>query len=265
MDLKKYIAELKRRNIFKSAIAYLVVAWIIAEVASVVLPTFNAPPYLMRALLLILIIGFPVNLIFSWIYDFTSEGIRKTENINEKSKKSNIKGSRLNIVIIVSLSIAVIVLLFNQFKNNSRKNTDNPTEIVEKLSGNNLIAVLPFLNTKSDESTDYLGFAMADQIIGSLIYLNNITVRPSSSVRKFENQTIDPVLVGKELNVDYILIGNYLKEGNIIRLNIELINLKTNKIVWREPVQVNFQSAFELQDIVSEKVVNELDIQQRTD
>ncbi|MDX2444834.1 MAG: hypothetical protein QNK30_13640 [Bacteroidales bacterium] len=261
MDLKKYIAELKRRNIFKSAIAYLVVAWIIAEVASVVLPTFNAPPYLMRALLLILIIGFPVNLIFSWIYDFTSEGIRKTENINEKSKKSNIKGSRLNIVIIVSLSIAVIVLLFNQFKNNSRKNTDNPTEIVEKLSGNNLIAVLPFLNTKSDESTDYLGFAMADQIIGSLIYLNNITVRPSSSVRKFENQTIDPVLVGKELNVDYILIGNYLKEGNIIRLNIELINLKTNKIVWREPVQVNFQSAFELQDIVSEKVVNELDIQ----
>jgi len=84
MDLKKYIAELKRRNIFKSAIAYLVVAWIIAEVASVVLPTFNAPPYIMRALLLILIIGFPVNLIFSWIYDLTSEGIRKTENINEK-------------------------------------------------------------------------------------------------------------------------------------------------------------------------------------
>ena len=77
---------------------------------------------------------------------------------------------------------------------------------------------------------------MADQIIGSLVYLNNITVRPSSSVRKFQNQTIDPTVVGEDLNVDYILVGNYLKEENIIRLNIELINLKNNQIIWREAV-----------------------------
>ena len=261
MNLRNYISELKRRRVFKAGIAYLIVAWVIAEVASVVLPTFNAPSYFMKTLLFILIIGFPINLIISWIYDITPEGIKKTEDIDHKTQKSIQKNSRLNKIIIIFLCIAVVGLLFNQFRNPSKNSTTNPELTIENIASNNLIAVLPFRNTKPDVNTDYLGFAIADQIIGSLVYLNSITVRPSSSVRKFENQTIDPVIVGKDLNVDYILAGNYLKEGNVIRLNIELINLKANKIIWREPVEVNFQSAFELQDIVSKKVVKGLDIQ----
>ena len=261
MNLKKYIAELKRRNVFKSGITYLIVAWLIAQIASIVLPAFEAPPYYMKILLFILSIGFPFNLVFSWIYDITPEGIKKTDRIEQESEKSVLKNSRLNKVIIASLSITVLVLLYNQINNNLENNKVNPAVISENVSGNNLLAVLPFLNTKSDVTTDYLGFAIADQIIGSLVYLNNITVRPSSSVRKFQNQTIDPTVVGEDLNVDYILVGNYLKEENIIRLNIELINLKNNQIIWREAVEVSFQSAFELQDIVSKKVVTGLNVQ----
>ena len=261
MNLKKYIGELKRRNVFKAGIAYLIVAWLIAQIASIVLPAFEAPPYFMKTLLFILSIGFPFNLVFAWIYDITPEGIKKTDRIEQKSEKLIIKNNRLNRVIIASLSIAVVVLLYNQIINNPKNNIVNPAVISENTSANNLLAVLPFLNTKSDVTTDYLGFAMADQIIGSLVYLNNITVRPSSSVRKFQNQTIDPTVVGEDLNVDYILVGNYLKEKNIIRLNIELINLKNNQIIWREDVDVSFQSAFELQDIVSKKVVTGLNVQ----
>lgn len=261
MSFNKYISELKRRHVFKSAIAYLIVAWLIVQVASIVLPAFEAPPWVMKSLLFVVSIGFPVNIIVAWIYDITPEGIKKTKNIDLKSQKSVIKNSRLNKVIIISLSIAVIVLLYNQFSNNVESTISDQAIATEKPMASNLIAVLPFLNTKADVETDYLGFAIADQIIGSLVYLNHITVRPSSSVRKFENQTIDPTAVGKDLNVDYVLVGNYLKENDLIRLNIELINLKTNKIVWREPVEVNYESAFQLQDIVSKKVVKGLDIQ----
>lgn len=261
MNLKKYIGELKRRNVFKSGIAYLIVAWLIAQIASIVLPVFEAPPYFMKTLLFILSIGFPFNLVFAWIYDITPEGIKKTVRIEQKSEKLVRKNNRLNNIIIASLSIAVVVLLYNQINNNLKNNKVNPAVISENASVNNLLAVLPFLNIKSDVTTDYLGFAMADQIIGSLVYLNNITVRPSSSIRKFQNQTIDPTVVGEDLNVDYILVGNYLKEGNIIRLNIELINLKNNQIIWREAVEVSFQSAFQLQDIVSKKVVTGLNVQ----
>ena len=261
MDLKKYIGELKRRSVFKSGIAYLIVAWLIAQIASIVLPTFEAPPFVMKTLLLILTIGFPINLVFAWIYDITPEGIKKTDRIEQQSEKLVLKNNRLNKVIIASLSIAVVALLYNQINNNLKNNKVNAEVISEKESVNNLLAVLPFLNTKSDVTTDYLGFAMVDQIIGSLVYLNNITVRPSTSVRKFQNQTIDPSVVGEDLNVDFILVGNYLKEENVIRLNIELINLNNDEIIWREAIEVSFQSAFELQDIVSKKVVTGLNVQ----
>jgi len=261
MGLKKYISELKRRHVFKSAIAYLVIAWLIAQVASIVLPTFNAPPYFMKGLLFLLALGFPVNLIFAWIYDITPEGITKTKDLEAKTENSALKNRKLNRVIIASLSVAVIVLLFNQFNNKTQSNETVQMAVNETPASNNLIAVLPFLNMKSNPETDYLGFAMADQIIGSLVYLNHITVRPSSSVRQFENTTVNPTDVGKDLNVDYILSGNYLKEKDSIRLTIELIDLKNNKIVWREPVTVNFESAFQLQDIVSKKIVKGLDLQ----
>lgn len=260
MDLKKYIAELERRNVFKSGIAYLVIAWMIVQVASIILPIFNVPDYLMKALVKILIVGFPLWLVFSWVYDITSKGIIKTsKNIDSQPSQIDTKvGQRLNTIIIVSLSIAVILLLFNQFRSKYLYESRNGLND-DKIS--NVIAVLPFLNNKPDPESDYFGFAMADQIIGDLSYLNNITVRPSSSVRKYDKKVIDPNIVKEDLNVDYILTGNYLKEGNLVRLNIELVDLKTNEMIWRsDKMEVDFNNTFELQDIVSEKVVKGLNI-----
>jgi serine/threonine protein kinase/Flp pilus assembly protein TadD len=121
------------------------------------------------------------------------------------------------------------------------------------------IAVLPIANTRPDPESDYLGFALADEIIGDLSYLKNVMVRSSSSVRKYQKQTSDPVAAGNDLNVDYILTGNFLKEANLIRLNVELIEIHRNEMIWRDQIEVDYKSAFELQDIVAERVVRELD------
>ncbi len=123
------------------------------------------------------------------------------------------------------------------------------------------LAVLPFSNTNPDPDTDFLGFALADEIIGDLAYLKSITVRASSSIRKYEKQITDPVTAGNDLQVDYVLTGNYLKQANDMRLNIELINVHSNAMIWREHVEVEYKNAFRLQDMVSEKVVNGLQIQ----
>ena len=267
MNLKKYISELKRRRVIKASLAYLIVAWVIAEVASVVLPTFNAPAYFMKGLLFLLAIGFPINLVFAWIYDITPEGIKKTEDIDHKAQKSIQKNSRINKVIIASLAIVVVLLLINQFWNKAGNKEEKveSSEIMESADADkksiDRIAVLPFSNIRSDPETDYLGFAIADQIIGSLVYFQNITVRPSSSIRKYEKLEIDPKAAGDNLKVDYVLVGNYLKEANIIRLNVELVDVYSNEIIWHEPIQVDFNSAFELQDIVVQKVVEGLNIQ----
>jgi len=123
------------------------------------------------------------------------------------------------------------------------------------------LAVLPFTNIRNDSETDFLGFALADQVIGSLSYLQNILVRPSSSVRRYQDQTLDRQTAGADLKVDIILTGNYLKEANTIRLNLELVDVDANEMIWREPIEVEYENAFALQDIVSEKVISRLKLQ----
>jgi len=133
--------------------------------------------------------------------------------------------------------------------------------IVNKVKEIKKMAVLPFANLVNDPETNFLGFALADQIIGSMAYSKNVQVRSSSSIRKYQGQIIDIQQAGSELKVNYILAGNYLKEGDKIRLNIELVDLEFEKMIWREPIEVKYKNVFELQDIVSQKAVERLKVQ----
>ncbi len=123
------------------------------------------------------------------------------------------------------------------------------------------LAVLPFSNIVNDPQTNFLGFALTDQIIGSMAYSKNVLVRPSSTIRKYQNEIIDIQKTGSELNVNYVLAGNYLKEDDTIRLNIELVDLESEKMIWRESIEIKYKNVFELQDIVAQKVVEGLKVQ----
>lgn len=156
-------------------------------------------------------------------------------------------------LVVMSLILLITFIIVNQFwQQTASSKTDAD---IRK------IAVLPFINTKPNTDTDYLGFAIADQIIGELAYLQNMAVRPSGSIRKYSTQDYDPIIVGNELNVDFILTGNYLSFENKIRLNIELVEIETNTLVWRgKQIEVSYQNAFELQDIVAQRVIEGLKI-----
>ncbi|MCH7774730.1 MAG: protein kinase, partial [Bacteroidetes bacterium] len=123
------------------------------------------------------------------------------------------------------------------------------------------LAVLPFSNLINDVNTNFLGFALADQIIGSMSYSKNVLIRSSSSIRKFQNEVVDLKEAGEELKVDFILAGNYLKEADTIRLNIELVDLESDEMIWRESIEIKYKNVFELQDIVAQKVVEGLKVQ----
>jgi len=120
------------------------------------------------------------------------------------------------------------------------------------------LAVLPFSNLRSDPQTDFLGFALADQVIGHLAYVKTIIVRPSMAVRPFQGQSVDVASAAKTLNVDYLLTGSYLKESDIVRLSLELVDVRSNGILWRESIEESYVNAFKLEDLVSEKVVDGL-------
>ncbi|TNF77806.1 MAG: tetratricopeptide repeat protein [Bacteroidetes bacterium] len=261
MKFKRFISELRRRNVPRAALAYLVVAWMVVQVLDILLSTFETPPFVMQGIVVLLIAGFPLWILFSWIYDITSKGIIKTiswMDSNSKESDPNIK-DRLNKIIIFSLSIAVMLLLYNQFSNTSPFQNQG---LFAHNQFNGTVAVLPLANNKPDQDTDYLGFAIANQIIGDLNYLQNITVRSSGEIRRFAGREIDLTGIREQLNVDYALVGSYLKEDNQIRVNVELVELEEFRMVWRsEDIEVDYSNTFALQDIVSKKVVDGLNIQ----
>jgi TolB-like protein/Tfp pilus assembly protein PilF len=260
--LSQFWQELKRRKVIKVIAMYAATAFIILEVVDIVAPSLGLPGWTLNLVIILLGIGFPITIILSWIFDVTPEGLMKTE-IPKAEEKKNISRQRnrkiisANNIVIIILFVTVCILLYPKIFN--QQLTDDIGS--EPGISNILIAVLPFSNTKSDPETDYLGFAIADQIIGNLVYMNNLTVRSSGSVRKYDKQVIDPTAAGDSLKVDYVLIGNYLKEANMVRLNFELIKVNTDELIWREHIEVDFNSTFELQDIVSQNVIEGLNIQ----
>lgn len=142
--------------------------------------------------------------------------------------------------------------------NISQKLTASEIETNEKIQ--KLIAVLPFANTKPDDNADYLSFALANQIISDLTYLEKYSTRPAGSIRKYVGQIIDPIAVGEELKVDFVISGNYLLENDTIRLAVEMIEVKSSQLIWRETMQVNYSDTFSLQDMVAQKVAKGLDV-----
>ena len=138
MSYQKYISELKRRNVIKSGIAYLVVAWVLLQVFSILLPLFEAPLWVLKTITLIMAVGFPIWVIFSWIYEITPEGIKKTKQVEIDESESNITNKKLNKLIIIFLSIAVIFLLvkLNWNQPNNENKVEGQLKETENLSTN---------------------------------------------------------------------------------------------------------------------------------
>jgi|CZLA01.1.fsa_nt_gi serine/threonine protein kinase len=122
------------------------------------------------------------------------------------------------------------------------------------------LAVLPFRNLKQDPETDFLGFSLADEIITKLGYVNALTIRPSSSVDKYRNQIIDPKKVAADLNVDTLLTGSFIKDGDDLRITTQLIDVKPDKILWREAIDLKYDKLLTVQDRVSQQIIKELEL-----
>lgn len=260
MKFKRILSELKRRNVPKAALAYLIVAWMVVQVGDIIFPAYDIPDWVFRWLVTALIVGFPIWVVFSWIYDVTPQGIEKTRPEGEREPTASVRqiGQRLNKVIIVCLSLAVVLLLYNQFANR----TEGPAgSLADNYGLSGALAVLPLTNTKPDPESDYLGFAISNQIIGNLMYLQDLNIRSSAEIRKYDRKAVDLDNLREDLRVDFVLLGNYLKEQNRIRVNVELIDLRSQEMLWRsDDIEVDFSNTFTLQDIVAKKVVNDLNV-----
>jgi len=153
-------------------------------------------------------------------------------------------------VLPLLLLVAAALTYFLIRKFNASPSVDHPRSL----------AVLPFRNMKQDPETDFLGFSLADEVITKLSYVNALTIRPSSSVDKYRNQVIDPKKVAGDLNVDTLLTGSFIKDGDDLRITAQLIDVKPDKILWREVIDVKYDKLLTVQDRVAQQIIKELEL-----
>ncbi len=251
MNFNDYFNELKRRNVIKSALAYLVVAWLITQVLATVLPTFGAPDYLLKWSLVILALAFPVWIIFAWVYEFTPEGIKKTIDVEPEESIVTKTSSRLNKLIISALTLAIIVLLVDRF-------TRDSAQVVEY--GDNSIAVMAFADMSPKKDHEYFSDGISEELLNLLAKIPELKVISRTSSFSYKGKNTTATEIGDELKVSHILEGSIRKSGNMVRVTAQLINTSDGSHEWSHTYDRELDSIFKIQDEIAAEVSKELEL-----
>jgi len=252
--MNNFFNELKRRNVVKETLAYLVVSWVLLQVASIILPIVNAPEWVLKTVTFFLAIGLPVWIFFSWAYQVTPEGIKKTTKYSKEQSNTSTTNKRLNILILIGLVAAIAVSFFNRSAPNST--SSNTTDLLFERS----IAVLPFEDYSSGGDGEWFCDGVTEDIRSNLSKIKSINkVISYTSVMQYkENRPTIPE-IAKKLGVSYVLEGSVRKHKDKIIITAQLIDANDRQI-WSDHYDSNFDKVFEIQNDVSKKIVQQLKI-----
>lgn len=269
-----FIAELKRRNVFRVAIAYLALGWLLTEVAGTLFPGFGIPEWAFRFVVVILALGFIPVLIFSWAYEITSEGLKREREIVRDESILHVTAKRLDTLtiglIIVALSFIVIDRLWLRARLTEQVElpatvVSTPEQEAELASAAleypfNSIAVLPFVNMSSDAEQEYFSDGISEELLNLLAKIPELRVIARTSSFAFKGKDATIADVAKELNAGHILEGSVRKSGNRIRITAQLIRSVDSSHLWSETYDRNLGDIFAIQDEIAAAVVSELKI-----
>jgi len=232
------IAELKRRNVFRVGAAYTVVAWLLVEVASVVLPTFKTPEWVMQAFTFLVVLGFPLALIFAWAFELTPDGIKREGEVDRAESITHLAGRKLDFAIIGLLVLAVVFLVVDNYVLKADvKPAERASEGVpegEPVAHSGSIAVLPFANRSAQEEDAFFVDGMHDDILTHLAKIRSLKVISRTSVMEYRDTNKNLKTIGRELGAATLLEGGIQRAGNQVRINVQLIDAETDEHLWAD-------------------------------
>lgn len=252
--------ELKRRNVFRVAIAYLAVAWLVLQVLDVVLDAVSAPAWVIQVFLLAIVVGFPLTLVFAWVYELTPDGIRLDTGAGSLQSHTRQTGSKLNRVIIAVLFMAVAFLLVDKFLLQS-----DEQDAVTTAAADNSIAVLPFAVMSGGSEDDYFAESISEVLIHQLAQIPGLDVIARTSSFAYKGKNIDVRLIGEELGVAAVLEGSVQRSGGQVRVSAQLIDTKTGLHLWSQKFDRPDEDIFAIQDDIAAHVSQLLSDSLKTD
>ena len=262
---RSFFAELKRRNVYRVGIAYVIVGWLALQALDIVVPIMRAPEWFSQLVLVLLVIGLPFALIFAWAYEMTPEGLKREKDVDRTQSVTQETGQRLNRMIIGILVLAVGILLVDKFF----LDTGTPEDAAEVAVANEQlptedatpsIAVLPFANMSADENSAYFSDGLADTLLHMLAQIREIRVAARTSSFQFRDQNTDIKEIAKTLNVGTILEGSVQRAGNKVRVTAQLIEADTGYHLWSGNYDRDMDDIFAIQDEIANEVVAALKV-----
>src|SRR6266496_223525 len=249
-----FFAELKRRNVYKVAIAYAVVSWLLIQAASIFLPAFDAPPWVMKIFIIVVIFGFPVSLILSWAFEITPEGI-KLESEIEPTKSIARRTGRKIVAVTIALAVVAAGLFMYQLVRSKSDTLGPPTTAT---IANKSIAVLPFDNLSRDPDNAYFCEGVQDEILTRLAKVADLKVISRTSTQHFKSAPENLPEIGKRLGVMHILEGSVQKANDQVRVNVQLINALTDAHLWADTYDRKLTDIFTVESEIARTIAETL-------
>jgi TolB-like protein/Tfp pilus assembly protein PilF len=250
MNLRKFLTELKRRNVYKVAIAYAVVAWLLMQIASQIFPFFEIPNWAVRLVVLLLIIGFPIALILAWAFELTPEGIKRAEDVDVSKSVTRKTGRKLDFFIIAVLLLVIGVLLFQRLRPNVSPGVSSPVK--------KSIAVLPFENLSEDKANAYFADGIQEEILTRLAKIADLKVISRTSTQRYQSKPGNLSEIAKQLGVANILEGSVQKAADQVRVNVQLVNAQTDSHLWAETYDRKLTDIFGVESEIAKGIAESL-------
>jgi TolB-like protein len=246
-----FLTELKRRNVYRAAVAYGVVAWFLTQLTTQVFPFFEIPNSAVRFVVIALAIGFPIAMLLSWLYEFTPEGIVRTEDLDPVQARSvqRATGRILDFIIIGVLLLVIAMLIIGRYP--------FYTQTGESISQKS-IAVLPFENLSEDKANAYFADGIQAEILTKLAGIGDLKVISRSSTAKYKSKPEDLKTVASELDVGTVLEGSVQRAGGRVRVNVQLLDARVDRHLWAKSYDRELKDVFAVESEVAQEITDTL-------
>ena len=256
--MKSFFAELKRRNVYKVAVAYAIVSWLLIQIATQVFPFFEIPNWAVRLVVLVLIIGFPIALFLSWAFEITPEGIKRAEDVDVNKSITHQTGRKLVWTTVVLAVIAIGLFAYQILRQKSAVAPPPAAAAIDSIPEKS-IAVLPFDNLSDNKENAFFTDGVQDEILTDLAKIADLKVISRSSVMQYKSGVPRNLRkIGEELGVAHLLEGSVQRAGNRIRVNAQLIAARSDAHLWAQTYDRDLADVFAIQSEVSKAIADQL-------
>jgi serine/threonine-protein kinase len=255
MNRRNFFAELKRRHVYRVAIAYAVVAWLLVQVATQVFPFFEIPTWIVRLVVLLTVLGFPVALVVAWAFEMTTEGLKRAGDIAPNEYIPRWSTRRFAALII---SVAILATGVPLFRLSRSKPTWLPWTNAVSTASQKSIAVLPLLNESGDPGDEYFSDGLSEELIAALAQVKGLKVIGRSSSFRFKDKKDDVKAIGETLGVSTLLEGTVRKQGDRVRIVAELVNAVDGSELWSQTFDRELKDIFAVQAEIAKAVAASL-------